>query len=245
MFVRGKCMLLCPNCHEGIPQGMRFCLHCGVPLASSPPAGADPAMLSVTKVPPAAPAAHAPSARVRPRPNSAPRPLPTPPTVNLKIASAPALLSSSGREYTRPHLAAQRTDIDEEALRKAFVGPVVKPGAVVCRFCKRPLDLDGEFCDLCGAPMAEAAPSGILKANGSPVASSAPPLSTPPQVVSPERGPDNEPTVRRGVAPRPPAAAPLEPARKPPGVSSDSQPTAPDEHRPSDFVSRLKDIFKR
>jgi hypothetical protein len=32
-----------------------------------------------------------------------------------------------------------------------------------CRFCKGPLDLDGEFCEQCGAPVSEAAPSRWLK----------------------------------------------------------------------------------
>ena len=32
-----------------------------------------------------------------------------------------------------------------------------------CRFCKGPLDLSGEFCEQCGAPVSEAAPSRWLK----------------------------------------------------------------------------------
>jgi RNA polymerase subunit RPABC4/transcription elongation factor Spt4 len=238
-------MLVCPNCHEGIPEGMRFCLQCGVPLASSSLAGTDPASLTGTEVPPARPAAHAPSARVPARPDVAQWPFPGPPTVNPIMAPASVQSYPNGGEYARPHFAGQRTEIDEETLRKAWVGPDVQPDQVVCRFCKRPLYLDGEFCDLCGAPIAEAAPSEVLRDKGRPAASSAPPLSTPPQVASAAPGAANEPTVRLGVASRPPAAAPLEPARKPPGVSSDSQPTPPTEERPSDFVSRLKDIFKR
>lgn len=223
---------------------MSFCLQCGVPLASSSLAGTDPAALTGTEVPPARPAAHAPSARVPARPDVAQWPLPGPPTVNPVIAPTPVQSNPNGREYERPHFAGQRTEIDEGVLRKAWAGPDLQPDQVVCRFCKRPLYLDGEFCDLCGAPIAEAAPSEVLRDKGRPAASSGPPLGTPPRVASPQPGLADEPTVQLGVASRPPAAAP-EPARKPPGVSSDSQPTPPAEERPSDFVSRLKDIFRR
>jgi len=53
-------------------------------------------------------------------------------------------------------------------------------GEPTCRFCKGALDLSGEFCEQCGAPVAEAASSGWLKpaAAGHPVVSkqSSPPV---------------------------------------------------------------------
>jgi hypothetical protein len=105
-------------------------------------------------------------------------------------------------------------EIDEEALWRAFARPV-KPGAVVCRFCKRPIDLLGEFCDYCGAPVAEAAPAGTLQ----------PPAPAP---VPP---------------PQPPAQA--TPPEPPPASSSLDSHTPPAAEPPGDFGSRLKRIFRK
>ncbi len=53
-------------------------------------------------------------------------------------------------------------------LKKAFEKPVRhQDGAVVCRFCKGPLFLGGDFCEHCGAPVAEAAPPGLVPPNHS------------------------------------------------------------------------------
>ena len=71
---------------------------------------------------------------------------------------------------------------------------------IECRFCHSPLDLEGEFCESCGAPIAEAAPPGMIKprpgassrtgANPNPTPTPAPPApATPPPAVPapPER----------------------------------------------------------
>ena len=58
------------------------------------------------------------------------------------------------------------------------------PGGPFCRFCKGPLDLDGEYCEQCGAPVAEAAPGAKARPRPLPLPelSPRPPApSTPPQ----------------------------------------------------------------
>lgn len=59
-------------------------------------------------------------------------------------------------DATRPQLKSARA---EEMPR--FTPHVA--GQPNCRFCTGPLDLSGEFCEQCGAPVTEAAPSGWLK----------------------------------------------------------------------------------
>jgi RNA polymerase subunit RPABC4/transcription elongation factor Spt4 len=234
-------MLTCPRCHAGIPEGMRFCLQCGAslappPLPGAPPLGANHEGPAATVVPPAPLPAPAPSVpvTVSPRPQYK-----TLPTVNLKIAPTP-VISRAAPEHPRPSLGDQRMVIDDEALMKAFARPVA-PGVVVCRFCKRPLDLDGDFCDQCGAPVAEAAPPGALKPKPAPPADLTPPPGRPAQAATPAplpaATPPPQPRADIISSARPAELTePLDPTPKP-------MPTA--EERPSGFMGRLRGLFKK
>jgi hypothetical protein len=227
-------MLTCPRCHAGVPEGMRFCLQCGALLAPTAP--------------------HA--APVPQAPVSAP---PQPPqkassTVRLRIAPTPVMAPRAGvaQEHPRPSLGDDRVEIDDESLKRSFQRPVTQPGAVVCRFCKWPLDLDGDFCEQCGAPVAEAAPPGTLKPKPQPAAPPVPPPPTPAplpskpgQAALPARPP-------AGSAPAyQPSAAPLSPAKPatltepthptPAPVAPTSSPIPP----PPGFMGRLKGLFKK
>ena len=152
-------MLTCPNCQAGVPEGMRFCLQCGAALALNP-SGALPAVEADPSVP-------ASPAKASPTPPFTPLS-----TVNLKIAPTPVMSPRTAprAQHPRPRLGDDIEEIDEEALKKSFERRVVRPGAVVCRFCKGPLDLGGEYCDQCGAPLAEAAPPGTLPVKPQPAA---------------------------------------------------------------------------
>ena len=68
-------------------------------------------------------------------------------------------------EPTAPHLEAERTP-PQLVLAGAGDIPRLTPRGAnepTCRFCKGPLDLGGEFCEQCGAPVSDAAPSRWLK----------------------------------------------------------------------------------
>jgi len=209
---------------------MRFCLQCGSSLA---------------------PAA-APSPPVKAEPQK--------PTVPLKIAVTPALTPRPGPppEHPRPTIGNDRLEIDEESIKKAFQKPVARPGVIVCRFCKGPLDLNGEFCEQCGAPVAEAAPPGAKKATPSAV--------TPPPAVAPvvEHAPAANPPhaahpLAASTSGNHPGATPL-PLPAPAEHATPTHPTptrtpvpaapAPAAPPPADssssgFMGRLKGIFKK
>jgi len=241
---------------------MRFCLQCGAPLTLAPPAVPPPARADSVR--PAAPAAP-PAPRAAPAPNAPAPELPRPPhqvfpnfpTVNLKIAPTP-VLSPRGEvaaDELRPSLGDSRAEIDEESFKKAFAKPMVQPGAVVCRFCKGPLDLEGDFCEQCGAPVAEAAPPGALKPKPPPPGPAVPPpiapapLSSRPEPVAPvETGPASaelppalsaalSPTAKSSPLPEPPPTPVLVPPTPPP--------PAPVEEHPSGFMGRLRGLFKK
>ena len=229
-------MLTCPKCHAGVPEGMRFCLQCGASLAPTPspaarPVGADPPM-------PAAPLAPAP-----PAPAAAPPPKasPAPP---LKIAPTPVMAPRprAPAAYARPSLGDQMVEIDDELLKKSFERPVTQPGAVVCRFCKGPLDLDGDFCEQCGAPLTEAAPPGTLKPKPQPVA---PPVPPPATVTPPSSKPMHAaPHSPANPAPDTEPTYPT-PTHTPAPVVPTSPPMPPAEEHPSGLVGRLKGLFKK
>jgi hypothetical protein len=250
-------MLTCPKCHAGVPEGMRFCLQCGAPLASPPPlatspSGADPKM-------PAAAGAHlaphvtpVPPARVTARPQT---PRKTIPTVPLK--TAPTALrpphAGTAAEYARPSLGDLAAEVDDEVLKKSFERPLTHPGAVLCRFCKVPLDIAADFCTHCGAPVAEAAPPGALEPKAQPAASTAlvddNPLSPPdqpapgaPSVDSPAGSATGD---HLGATP-PPAAMPAadsEPTN--PASPPDASPTPLAGEHASGLMGRLKRLFRK
>jgi len=241
-LVRGKSMLTCPKCHVGVPEEMRFCLQCGASLAPpAPPAvpriGAEPPMRAAEPVAP-------------PAPYAAPPPRNASPTVSLKIAATPVM-------SPRPSLGDEMVEIDDEALKRSFARPVTHPGAVICRFCKGPLDLDGDFCEQCGAPVMEAAPPGMVKPKPqpveppvAPVATPPPPPSTPAVAAPPARPHAASVTGQHRLATPPAPATRTEPAyrtqpRTPVPVVPTPRPTPPVEEPPSGLMGRLKGLFKK
>ncbi len=249
-------MLTCPKCHAGVPEGMRFCLQCGISLGIPSPAPASPVgnepPMPAARVAPAAPHV-APS---RPAPVTAPLPRQGLPAVNPKIAPIPVISPRAGAaaEHPRPSLGDQMVEIDDDFLKKSFERPITQPRAVVCRFCKGPLDLAGDYCEQCGAPLAEAAPPGALKPETQPAVPSVPPPGIPPPSLSmpAHRPAESAPAYHASAAPSPPAmpAAFEEPTHPtvelpPTPVAPASPPTLPAKERPSGFMGRLKGLFKK
>ena len=76
-----------------------------------------------------------------------------------------------------------------------------------CRFCKGPLDLTGEFCEQCGAPVSEAAPSRRFKhaAAAPPNVSkeSSPPVLSPASLTGPPAAEITSPLETLAYAPSP------------------------------------------
>lgn len=266
-MVRGKSMLTCQNCHAGNPEGMRFCLQCGSSLV--PTATAEAASAALEPAIPEAPAAPAPVVQETPVP-------PTPPlsplrqqrtpqaTVNLKIAATPVMAprTSPLAPNPRPSLGDDSAEIDEESLKKSFQRPIPHhPDAVVCRFCKGPLDLGGDYCEHCGAPVAEAAPPGMVPPKPKvveppPAAQDEDPLaailgpaknSAPPAASAP-----HAPLSSTGLHPSPtptPAAKPamhLEPQRTAPHHTPHlPPPPAHPEEQQAGLMGKLKGLFKK
>jgi hypothetical protein len=219
---------------------MRFCLQCGASVA--------PTTFADTHV------GEEDDAPFPPAPVAAPR---RPPrtalsTINLKIAPTPVMSPrASPARLQRPSLGDNLVEVDEELLRKAFQRPLPKPGAVVCRFCKGPLDLAGDYCEHCGAPVAEAAPPGALPLKPRPEA----PLASSPVPPIPLFSAPAKPAVPAA----PPVANVAAPLSSPPPPQSpkpftdiDLMPTAtaapplpPPQELPAGFVGRLKGLFKK
>src|SRR5208283_1933175 len=84
------------------------------------------------------------------------------------------------------------TDFLEERYRK----PPLPPGTVLCRFCKGPLDLEGAFCEQCGAPIEESAPPGLVKPKpaGASASEPSPPITAVP-TTAPQPPAEPEPAV--------------------------------------------------
>ncbi len=181
-------------------------------------------------------------------------------TANLKPAAPPPMAAP---RYTplarspRPSLGDNAQEVDENALKKAFEKPVRhQEGAVTCRFCRGPLFLGGEFCEHCGAPVAEAAPPGLVpprpESEGllnpapedDPLAAILPPpqpqsAATPPAPTLTVAPPESTPALQSG---RPPAQASPPPPR-PHNPYLNSTPAA-QEDEPG-LMGRLKGIFKK
>jgi hypothetical protein len=234
-------MLTCPKCHASVPEGMRFCLQCGAALVHNP-SGAPPAV-EADPLMPAAPVKASPVPPFTPLS-----------TVNLRIAPTPVMSPRTAprAQHPRPRLGDDIEEIDEEALKKSFERRVVRPGTVVCRFCKGPLDLGGEFCDQCGAPVAEAAPPGTLPVKTQPAAPPAlldddplSPLAAPAQAAPSTAGIVTE--QHPGTTPPPPpgSSQQAEPAHYTPPVAPASPRTSPAEEPPSGLLGRFKGLFKK
>jgi len=226
---------------------MHFCLQCGasvapIPPSAAPPVAADP-LMSAPPAPMSAPG-HPP------RKGS--------PTVPLKIAPTPVISPrAEAAEEPAPSSPDDQTVEDDESLKKSFLRPVTQVGAVICRFCKGPLDLDGDFCEQCGAPVSEAAPPGMIKPkphHPTPApAAPLPPPSKPAQAAPPPRTPvGSAPARQPGVPPPPPAKPAIRtepprptPTRTPVPAPPTSPPTPPAEDQPSGLMGRLKGLFKK
>jgi hypothetical protein len=249
--VAGETMRTCSSCHADVPEGMRFCLQCGAPIELGPARGArssefDGAMPSQPVNLPA----EEPASPVAPAATPGPPPHRVMPTVPLKISPAP-VLTPRAPGPTRSTLEDLISEWDEGSSRES-VRKTDQPGAVVCRFCKWPLHLDEEYCEQCGAPVAEAAPPGALRTESDPAAIPA----VPPAGAAP-------PSQPAAAAEPPTTPIPNHPAVAPPMPASFEEPTLamPDEmpvpiplppppapvaeEQPSGFMGRLKRIFKK
>lgn len=210
---------------------MRFCLQCGHSLARpAPPAP------SAARTEPPTQASHHEAA-----------------TVPLKIAATPVISprAGSGSMHPRPSFHDEKIEIDEEALKKSFERHVTQPGVIVCRFCKGPLDLTGDFCEQCGAPVTEAAPPGTVVPKPPPAPVAPPPMPNRPVQSSP---PTPAPAQGRSVTGLQPSASPPSPPRPaapslPPRPTAPAAPVAPPvpppEEPPAGLMGRLKGIFKK
>jgi hypothetical protein len=246
---------------------MRFCLECGraldfaAPELSAPLA--DPALdestigsdsLSPTE-PPSYPipveTTHEPAQLLAAHPRRSPVS-----TVALRISPSPVISprGDMADDYPRPSIGPEVDEVDEEALRKAFEKPAL-PGMVLCRFCKSPLDLAGDFCEQCGAPVAEAMPPGTVRPEQAPVHPVVPapePAGQNPNPIDPHLPLGETSTAaapgQPQTAPAPPVAKPCATATAPRVMPAPSgRPTHPvaTPEPPSGLLGRLKDVFTR
>lgn len=234
---------------------MRFCLQCGAAL--------------VTPVSPIAPSAQPVAARLTVDLSPVtPRPKPkVSPTSGLGIPRAPVLAPSTTLpvDPPRPSLGDPRLEIDEQLLRKSFEEPLAPPGAVVCRFCRGALNLEGDFCEHCGAPVTEAAPPGALASTSHPAPPPGPAISAPEPQQRPSLQTEPElPAQQAHLAYSLPDDTPGPGALYPTPMASDfSEPTPPSPENPpspiaptasstpaagehhAGFLSRFKGLFKK
>ncbi len=146
-------MRLCPKCGVVLPEDMRFCLQCGAPLLAAAPVK--------------------PSTEVdKTSPDEdfcVPRPVYLPDTtLALRSTPSPMIAPREGvpLERRRTHPGRDMVEIDDELLGKSFQKTASRPGTILCRFCKAPLDLEGNFCEQCGAPVRDAMPPGASNGSG-------------------------------------------------------------------------------
>ena len=101
----------------------------------------------------------------------------------------------------------------------------------ICCFCKGPLDLSGEFCEMCGAPVSEAAPSRWLRRApvASPVVSkeSSPPKPAVARLAGPPTANATSPPAARSYVPSPSMPSrPEEKASRTPPINTSPHPRA-------------------
>jgi hypothetical protein len=156
--------------------------------------------------------------------------------------------AGAAAEYNRPSLGDRAAEVDDEALKKSFARPVRHPGAVLCQFCKVPLDMAAEYCSHCGAPMAEAAPPEALKPKSQ---AGPPPARFDEVLLSPPDKPPVAPPVEHSTASAaedhlgatpPPAANPAADTELTPPTPAPSLPAA--EPRPG-LMGFIKRLFRK
>ena len=159
-------MATCVKCKASVPDWMEFCTQCGSPVSkAAPPAPVKTPLPVPSKPPPAVPPKIDPEATVAlVRPAGEAKP------------SQPAKFEGLDLELPPPEAATVKLDLEEMEARRKASGATA---AAVCKFCKGPLDLEGGFCEYCGAPLEEAAPPGFIKPKPEPAASAAQ-LAVPP-----------------------------------------------------------------
>ena len=254
-------MLTCAKCQAGVPDGMLFCLQCGASVALAASGGATPADAEPAFSETPATSVGVQEDPVPPTPPAAPFRQPRTPaaTINLKIAPTPVMAPrfTPLAPNQRPSLGDTAQEVDDESLKKAFERPVRhQPGAVTCRFCKGPLYLGGDYCEHCGAPVAEAAPPGVVlppkpQATEPPAQVEDDPLVDllgPAKVAPPAPAPTASTTgLLASVAPLPPvkSVAPAEPQRTAPPHNPYLTRNPASEEQPSGLMGRLKGIFKK
>ena len=267
-------MATCSKCNANVSEGMSFCTQCGAPLAkiapAAPPKAAPPASPSVPAGTPAAPSVKLP-APAKPLTQAGPKPAQTTPQPARPATQAPQRPAVTGParpaeplppptakpappgkpkfegldvELPPPDSSApQVVPLVEEDRRRA-TGAI---GGVTCRFCNGPLDLEGGFCENCGAPVEEAAPPGMVKPKPKPVVSAARPAVPPPQpaappqvaasTAAPAKAVTSAPSAGRPVAPEPAVPAKpklaVTPAAPQPKVASPAPPPAVQQEVPA------------
>jgi hypothetical protein len=190
-------MATCAKCKASVPDWMEFCTKCGSPIPKAAPPAPVKAPLPVPSkaatAPPPRTDPEATVALVRPAGEAKP--------------SQPSKFEGLDVELPPPEAATVKLDLEEVEARRRASGATAE---AVCKFCKGPLDLEGGFCEYCGAPLEEAAPPGFIKPKPQPAASAAP-LAVPPlEGAQPKPGgaapPAEAPVSRQGQVP--PAATP-------------------------------------
>ena len=101
----------------------------------------------------------------------------------------------------------------------------------ICSFCKGPLDLSGEFCEMCGAPVSEPAPSRWLRRApvASPVVSkeSSSPKPSAASLAGPPTANATSPSAARSYVPSPSVPSrPEEKASRTPPINTSPHPRA-------------------
>lgn len=200
-------MASCPKCQADLLEGLSFCTQCGAPVRTA----TMPASQRLPDRPPVAAPAPAKPVATQPPPAV---PKPTPPSSAVK----PAGVASAAADPKKSDADVSTSPPEED--KRRWVSST--PGKIPCRFCKGPLDLEGDFCEQCGAPVEDAAPPGTVKRKPQPVPS---PSATPPPSLPP-KGPTSSaattapaPPPKPAVAPPPrPKASPAAPAPRPPAT---------------------------
>jgi len=162
-----------------------------------------------------------------------PRPVYTPnSTLIMRSSPSPMIAPREGVPLERPRGKPGRdmVEIDEEVLNKPAQKSAVEGSSVLCRFCRGPLDMDGDFCEQCGAPVIDAAPPGTIKPKNLSVSPAVRPLSV------------ADPPTANPTAPEP---GKEQVARETPAGPAFPDPASRAPESPPGLVGRLRNVFKR